>query len=79
MASDADPSNVPLHIWAIDNRSEEEARQVQELLKRRCWPGGFADRLERSALPWLRRWRATAGIPVLTACDCASGRCATCN
>lgn len=79
MASDADPSNLPLHVWAIDNRSADEDRQVRALLLQRCWPGGTSDRLERGAIPWLRRWRATEGVPIASLCACAHGRCATCN
>ncbi len=57
------PLHLPLHVWAIDNRSADEDRQVRDLLLQRCWPGGISDRLERGAMPWLRRWRATEGLP----------------
>lgn len=43
------------------------------------WPGGPADRVDPSALRWLRLWRpATAGAR-LPVCTCAAGHCSVCN
>jgi hypothetical protein len=75
----------PLHtllcaiVESIATRTPAEGDALSGALVRRCWPGGPEDRLEPSALPWVKRWGPATLTPVPPACSCAEGRCALCN
>jgi hypothetical protein len=67
-------------VEAIDRRTTLQTEWVTHALVRSAWPGGLADRRDRAALEWVRRWgpHATGG-PFIDDCSCAQGRCAVCN
>jgi hypothetical protein len=56
-----------------------QARRLAARILAACWPGGSADRSERAALAWVRRWRPERAGVTLPACSCATGRCGVCN
>jgi hypothetical protein len=58
-------------------RSARDPRALDRLLVR-CWPGG-GDRLEPSAVRWVRRWGPQRVAVTPPECGCAGGRCGVCN
>jgi hypothetical protein len=78
MPGQPQPDETRAHIASIAARSDAETAQLTAMMHRRCWPGG-ADRTQRAALGWVRRWRPSRGGAGLALCSCAHGRCAVCN
>jgi hypothetical protein len=66
-------------VRSIATRTPRETRTLVLDLVRRSWPAGPADRLQPTALPWVRRWGPMRVTPVPPACSCAAGRCPVCN
>lgn len=67
-------------VEAIDERTPAQTRFITAALVRSAWPGGIGDRVEPTALEWVRRWGPTSVEPeYLEDCSCAYGRCAVCN
>ncbi len=67
------------HIEAADRPTDTGRRNVAARVTASCWPGGSADRYDRVALHWLRRWRPARAAAPLPTCSCRAGRCAVCN
>jgi hypothetical protein len=71
---------VAAAVDAIDTRTSAQGDFVMAALVRSAWPGGIADRLERSAVEWVRRWGPNGTPPdYLGDCSCAHGSCLVCN
>jgi hypothetical protein len=70
---------IATHVEAIAARTAAESTRVADRLLGRSWPGGPADRSERAALDWLRRWRPRGPAVPAPICGCATGRCVVCN
>jgi hypothetical protein len=66
-------------VEAIDERTEAQTNFIMAALVRGAWPGGIADRVERGALDWVRRWGPHGTAPPYGDCSCIDGRCAVCN
>jgi hypothetical protein len=66
-------------VRSIATRTPRETRTLVLDLVRRSWPGGPSDRLQPTALPWVRRWGPNRMTPLPQACSCADGRCLVCN
>jgi hypothetical protein len=67
-------------IEAIDERTKTQTDFIMAALVRGAWPGGISDRLEPTALEWVRRWGPDGTAPAyLEDCSCVAGRCAVCN
>jgi hypothetical protein len=73
------PEELRPHIELASVHRGYRARQLTARIVTVCWPGGPADRIEPSALDWLRLWRPQRSDPPLPACSCASGHCQLCN
>jgi hypothetical protein len=71
--------DVAAAISSITTRSEREVAILTLEFVRACWPGGVEDRLERVAVPWVKRWGPARMTLALAACSCADGRCSVCN
>lgn len=68
-------------VEAIDERTPTQTDFIMAALVRGSWPGGIGDRLEPTALEWVRRW-GPAGVTPDYSDDCScvqGGRCAVCN
>ena len=72
-------AHVAALIESVATRSESETDRLVSTLRGRCWPGGLADRTERPALEWVRRWGPARLTAAPVACSCRQGRCAVCN
>jgi len=70
--------SVPSIVASIEGRSAPETERLIEMLERWCWPGG-ADRSERGALEWVKRWGPSRITAQPFECSCVHGRCAVCN
>ncbi len=67
-------------VEAIDERTSSQTAFITAALVRGAWPGGIGDRIEPTALEWVRRWGPTTVEPqYLEDCSCLEGRCAVCN
>jgi hypothetical protein len=73
------PEELRPHISSASPHCSYQARQLTTRFITTCWPGGTSDRLERSALDWLRHWRPQRGGTSVPVCSCASGHCTVCN
>jgi hypothetical protein len=71
--------HIVAHVEAIATRTAFDTDRLAQVIFRRSWPSGSADRSEPSAAEWLRRWRPHTTGPALPACECVAGRCAVCN
>ena len=67
-------------VEAIDGRTPAQTDFITAALVRGAWPGGVADRLEPTALEWVKRWGPSGVTPQYREdCSCVEGRCAVCN
>ena len=68
-------------VEAIDERTRAQTDFITAALVRSAWPGGVGDRVEPTALEWVRRWGPSSVPPTyLDDCSCVDdGRCAVCN
>jgi hypothetical protein len=67
-------------VEAIDERTTSQTDFIMAALVRGAWPGGVSDRVEPSALDWVKRWGPGGQPPgYLDDCSCVHGRCAVCN
>ena len=67
-------------VEAIDDRTRAQTDFIMAALVRSTWPGGIGDRIEPTALEWVRRWGPGGVTPqYLEDCSCADGRCGVCN
>jgi hypothetical protein len=76
-----EPRNlVAAVVEAIDARTTSQTDFIMAALVRGAWPGGIGDRVEPSALDWVRRWGPDGMTPeYLEDCSCVAGHCAVCN
>jgi len=67
-------------VEAIDERTRAQTDFIMAALVRGAWPGGIGDRLEPTAVEWVKKW-GPHGVPprYLDGCSCVDGRCAVCN
>lgn len=80
MNSDPRANLVAAIVEAIDERTPAQTSFITSALVRSAWPGGVSDRVEPTALEWVRRWGpATVEPRYLEDCSCDDGRCAVCN
>jgi hypothetical protein len=70
---------IAQHVHAVGTRSDLEAHHLLFALTRRVWPAGPADRLERGAAEWVRRWSPRPHRHELPLCASPHGRCGWCN
>lgn len=73
-----DTLDIRIHIRAAVRPGAETQRLLADLSDY-CWPGGTADRSDRTSRGWLRHFAAITPIADAPGCDCALGRCTTCN
>jgi hypothetical protein len=69
------------HLAAlIDTAVTDEAPDRSALLRlaARCWPAG-SDQRQPVAAEWVRRWGANRVVVSKPRCNCAAGRCISCN
>jgi hypothetical protein len=70
---------IAAHVESISTRTYFETERLALAMLGRCWPGGPADRIDLTAVEWVRRWGpARLGAPELD-CSCPAGRCRVCN
>jgi hypothetical protein len=74
-----DRDELRFHIESAAPVSSGDLRGLASLIVGSCWPGGPADRTERIALEWLRRWHPERIAADLPACSCDTGHCVLCN
>jgi hypothetical protein len=74
-----DRDELAQHINSAAPGGGGESERLVSLIVSACWPGGPADRTERVALEWLRRWRPEQIAAELPSCSCSTGRCVLCN
>jgi hypothetical protein len=72
------PDMLALHIRAA-SQSSTESQRLLRVLRAALWPGGPADRTDRVARGWLRRWGPVPVVVDEPDCGCADGFCAICN
>jgi hypothetical protein len=68
-------AHVAALIKSLAARSDLETDRLVALLRYHCWPGGLADRTERPALEWVRRWGPARLTSATLDCSCGQGRC----
>lgn len=74
------PAFVAALVESIDGRSKSQTDLAVQVLARRSWPGGTADRNTPAAAEWVRRWGPSAAdTSYLDGCSCSAGRCVVCN
>jgi hypothetical protein len=78
-ATTMDREELQHHIDAAAPLGCPEARRLTSLMSGACWPGGPADRTERVARDWLRRWDPDQLSLELPECSCHTGHCVLCN
>jgi hypothetical protein len=79
MDTPAREPSVGAIVTAISGRSAHDTQRLSAMLERCAWPGGHADRVQPSALEWVRRWGPGRLTSDPVDCSCAYGRCLVCN
>lgn len=73
------PEFIAAHVTAIVRRTPLEADRLARTVIARGWPTGTDDSHSEAASAWLTRWRPVRISGTVPLCECAAGRCPTCN